>query len=609
MKGLYGFLSFIMAANSTMNVNAQGVITIDQHTQRYIGETSAFDRGKYLNAHIYFPKENADFEKFKKEYNLSPDYIGARTFSTPTGKHKMGKFPPVQKTYSGQRQVTNLVVTGHPKSIFYDEAVDYSQEDINPFVQKASVYAVDYFKYEADIVPRIFEPFNEPMVHAKDFTPEGKEGKYNTEKIEIITTKICEYHRDLARAIHATPELSGIQMYGYGSAFPQFEDNDFSVWENRYKKFIDIAGADMDGFSVHLYDGSGVNNKDGRRSGSNTEAIMDLIEAYSAVKLGQVKPIAITEYGRLVPDQPDFKKNGNYVPLVNAQAVRSQIHMMFNFIERGDNLAMSIPFTVGQQAQHTKYSKSGLWVKQPDGTYEYSQRIYFFEIWKDVKGDRVRINTSNIDVQSQAFVDGKQLFVVLNNLNDETQQVKLDLINSSKLSNVGIKRLKMTEETLPELIETSADVAPRELSIEYGETIVLTYNFKSAIKFDNAIRSQKYYATDYMQPITANRAMGFTFNHVKSGQGEATLRLSLGRDHDMSLSPKVLINDREVTFSSDVISGYDQKNRKRFFGTLEIPVPIEYIKAGDNKVSVMFEDNGGHVSSAILQVETLDKTL
>ena len=40
---------------------------------------------------------------------------------------------------------------------------------------------------------------------------------------------------------------------------------------------------------------------------------------------------------------------------------------------------------------------------------------------KDIKGDRVRINSSNVDVQAQAFVNENQLIVLLNNLNDNAQ--------------------------------------------------------------------------------------------------------------------------------------------------------------------------------------------
>ena len=63
------------------------------------------------------------------------------------------------------------------------------------------------------------------------------------------------------------------------------------------KLFMDEAGQDMDVFSTHLYDGINQIGQDTKRSGSNMEAILDLIETYSYVKWGIIKPHAITEFG------------------------------------------------------------------------------------------------------------------------------------------------------------------------------------------------------------------------------------------------------------------------------------------------------------------------
>ena len=72
---------------------------------------------------------------------------------------------------------------------------------------------------------------------------------------------------------------------------------DFDHWNNTMKMFIDRAGEYMDGLSVHLYDGINIVGKSSRRSGSNSEAILDLMENYSFIRLGKVLPLAVTEYG------------------------------------------------------------------------------------------------------------------------------------------------------------------------------------------------------------------------------------------------------------------------------------------------------------------------
>jgi len=603
---LLGLLSLLLLSAS---VYSQGVVTIDPNTQRFVGTESTFDRAKYLTFHNWFKTKDADFEKFKKEFNIDPKYNGSRMFNNPAQKHKNGVYPKIDKRYKGTREVSDFVSTSSPKFLFYDDKVDYGAADITEFSKKAASFAADYFSYEADEVPKYYEPFNEPMVHAGDFVPKEIKGKDRTEKVDAVVLKIIEHQLHVAQAIHATPELKNMLVAGYGSAFPEFEANDFGLWEKRYKNFIDIAGKETDLFTLHLYDGSGINNKGGRRSGANSEAILDLIEAYSYKALGEVKPYAITEYGRLVPDQPNYQKNGNYVPLVNAQAVRSQMHLVMNFIERGDNLLLSTPFTIGKAKPNATYSKSSLWLMKEDGSYELSQRRFFFEVWKDVKGDRVYFNSTNVDVQTQAFVSGNQLFVVLNNLNDETQNVKLAVVGDNKLKNVEVKRLNIYEDKLPELTKEICKEAPSSIAINYGETIVLTYNFKSDLKFNNKVVSTKYYTQKYLQAIEAAKPVSFKFNKVNVGEGVVSLRVGVGRDHGLALTPSVKINGKEVKVEGDLVRGYDQNNRSRFFGTLEIPVRIELLKAGENTVDVTFPDAGGHITSVILQVQKADKKL
>lgn len=603
--GSFLLLSFAYTPSS----KAQGSITIDHKTQRFVGDVSELDKSKFMNAHIWFGNnlDDPEFTNFKNRYDIDSEYKGSRRFWNPmyfVDNDEAGTIPPVADRFDGVRQVTNDVATGTASLLMHNEGVDYTVVDISQRSLDVAAYVAQSFKDQWNDVPRFYEPFNEPMIKAATFYPQAG----NTAQSDIIITKMCEFHRDMGRAIHALPELANMQMVGYASAFPQFENNDFTLWNKRFKKFIDIAGEDVDVFSVHLYDGTGVNNSGGRRSGSNSEAIMDLIEAYSFERLNEVKPLAITEYGRLVVNQPGWPGAGvsNYEPVENAQAVRSQLHMVMSFIERGDDILYSVPFSTGKSNPYMdQYSRAGLWVQNDDGTFELTERRFFFEIWKDVKGKRVRINSTNIDVQTQAFVDGRQLYVMLNNLNDLTQSVNLDMVDVTGLQNVQIKRLKTFVNGVPALTTSTVTSAPASLNIDYAETIVLTYNFNSAINFTNSIFSKKYYATSTLKPITANQNLSYIINGVETGQGQATLRLGVGRDLGANLSPEVRINGSVVNYGGDVIRGYDQSTRSSFFGTLEIPVEMSLLNAGRNTVNVRFPDGGGHVSSAILQVQLL----
>ncbi|QVY65976.1 hypothetical protein [Polaribacter sp. Q13] len=595
------------------SLKAQVVVEIDHKTQRFIGNETEFKRDKYLNIHGYIKANDPELIKFRNDFNLNPTYRGARLLDSPIKKPKNGVFPIIKKKYSGVREVENRITSTAPKDFFYDKKVDYSQVDMTTYMDELTSFVADYYRYQEPNVPKYIEPLNEPMVHAVDFYPEGKQKKrkYISSKVDAINTRVMELHRELGKKIHATPELVNMKIMGYGGAFPEFEAKNFGVWNKRYKKFIDIAGTEVDVFSVHLYDGSGINNKTGRRSGSNVEAILDIIENYSFIKLHKVKPIAISEYGRLVPNQPGFgKKKGvvNYNPITNSQALLSQNNMVMSFIERGDGIEFTIPFTMNKQPATSMYSKSSLWYKGLDKSsdWEYTPRVNFFKLWKDVAGDRVCINSSEIDMQSQAFVNGKQLHVVLNNIKDGPQTVKLNFVEGQKIKNVEIKRLSVYKDKEAVFEDTKQKEAPESVKLNQGETVIITYNFKSAVDFNKKAVSKKYYSDSYLQPILANKSAVFKIKDVSVGQGKAILRLGVSRNHSKTLLPKIVINGKSITIKGDVIRGYDQKNRKQFFGVLEIPIEMKVLKEGTNTIDVQFSDKGGFVTTAILQVQKIE---
>jgi len=591
---------------------SQGTITIDHKTQRYINDVSTLDRTKYVHAYVQIRGNDPKFTSLKAEYNFHPDYIGGRSLGNPAAKITDGVIPAVKKKYTGVREVDPWFVTGgRPGNLFWDKTADYSQIDITDYSKQLANYTAECYKTEWDNIGRYIEPMNEPFVHAKDFYP-----GYSNDKNNYIIKEICEYHNYLGKAIHAIPELKNLKIMGYASAYPEFAKDNFTFWDSRFSTFMSIAGAEMDLFSVHIYDGNGddINTSGGRRSGSNSEAILDMIEASSYKQLGVVKPLAVTEYGRTVPDQPGWTAGGsvsNYEPVTNSQAVRSQLHMVMNFMERGDLFVLGIPFNTDRGDDVTEmYAKASLWTRNEAGEIVLSMRKYFYEMLKDLKGERVRINSSNIDVQTQAFVDGNDLFVMLNNLNDNKQTVDLRLLATDGLERVDIKQLKIFTDKVPELTKSTVNSAPENISLEYGETAVLTYHFNAPIVFENKIVSKKYYSKDFLKAITANELNTFTFDAVEIGDGLATLRLGVGREHGLSLKPEVYINGTKVDIKRDVIRGMNQPNRPRFFGVMEIPFDINLLnEAGTNEVKVKFPDTGGKISSAILQVQKADKPI
>ncbi len=111
----------------------------------------------------------------------------------------------------------------------------------------------------------------------------------------------------------------------------------------------------------------------------------------------------------------------------------------------------------------------------------YTNRIHFYDIWKDVKGKRVSVSTSNPDIQVQAFTDEKQLYVALNNLDERPQKIdfRLEGVEES-VQSIYVKSLTVFEDDLPRYYETTVPSIPSEFFLDTAETIVLAYRLKKA---------------------------------------------------------------------------------------------------------------------------------
>jgi hypothetical protein len=237
--------------------------------------------------------------------------------------------------------------------------------------------------------------------------------------------------------------------------------------------------------------------------------------------------------------------------------------------------------------------------------WELTNRVYFYELWKDVSGERILIRSDNRDVQVQAFVDNNKLFIALNNLDDFDQTVSLNMNgNLPAIDNVTIKSLIIHPNTDVNYYIEYYTLGPETYTLQKDETVLIQYDFNSPIVFENTIQSERYYSANYLQPIQPNLPINFNFNNVTvSDSGYATLAMSIGRKHDRSKSPTVLFNGVTVPVPSNW-KGY-QSNRDDFFGTIEIDVPINLIQQS-NTVSITFADSGGHLSSLVLTVEAYD---
>jgi len=570
-----------------------------------IGEVSTLDRSKYFNIHSGPDDVEPDFYT---DYNVSQS---GRQFWSPgsaaiqiTGEEGVGNYPPPLSGDTELREVRRYVATDHPYNVY--------EEGLDPIL--FADWTVEYFKNYVDtyLRPEYYEPMNEPFVNARDFYDEPDFDPVAEARVKLEMTQFFKY---VAQKIHAAPELDNMKVLGYSAAFLSFEKNDFSIWNQNMKMFMDEAGQDIDVFSTHIYDGINQIGQETRRSGSNMEAILDLIETYSYFKWGIIKPHAITEFGGIV--------NGDYTDINNIQSIRSQNSILFGLLERTDRMEIAIPFTTGKSTWHITEEnnympyKAVLYKAIPIGVpldqvtgWEYTSRIHFYDLWKDVYGDRILIRSDNMDVLTQGFIDGNKLHIALNNLDDFDQPINLNFNGSlPDISELKIKSLIVNPDVNADYTIQTYTERPETYTLKKNETVVMEFTFLEPVTSENLIQKKRYYSTNYMHPILANNSINYNFNNVSltGNSGFASLSMSIGRKHDRSKSPNIIVNGVSINVPSNW-KGYDQIERNDFFGTIEIPVPIGIIQE-NNTVSITFDDSDGHLSSLILTVESYDSSI
>lgn len=520
-----GFISLcsINASNAT-----ESVVQIDLSTQYYIGNTSELERNKFFNLHS--TGDETGLDEIDRRFILDELNAGyGRQFWGPMAVSKTSEYPTTQTAMvNGAKNIENAqasanyvyasnrtVMTEHPKSVITDgnDPIDGAR------------WAADYFEhyFAEDKRPLFYEPMNEPFVHTVDFV-----GSWDAEENRQMRIHMSNWFKEIGKEFDARGIPTSV--IGFSSAWPSFELNDFSHWNSRQKLFMDIAGDYMDAFSFHLYDGVNVTGQDNFRSGSNAEAIIDLIESYSYAKWGEVKQHAVTEYGGIVQGYP-----AQYSDEKSSQELRSYNHILFSLLSREDRILTSVPFITGSSKwfyEANDFNPYSATVFRPDPEKIISGKVNgllptekakFYQLWSEVKGHRIHVSNNDPDVAVQAFVYGNKLYVALNNYEDEAKDIALEFVEQAQsASSVLMKRLNVPQHQAAIYSQETLVSAPSNLTLADHETVILEYTYPTTIKHEQQSRKTSYYTDAIIQPIVENSPINVAISDVLLKQGTLT---------------------------------------------------------------------------------------
>ncbi|MDV7185910.1 hypothetical protein R3X25_01350 [Lutibacter sp. TH_r2] len=630
-------------------------INVNLQTKHIVGDIEDFDREKYITIHANIESDwsgnhvSADIRnEFLNTYDV---YLGRETGGLKGALNRVKQDPNrpgfadashlkklgynAIKSYKNKdlkqydNRLNNMVIGSQfhpiwPEGSKTKQGWSLSQKDTKqePFGKASGEYMAHYIKefFSADKKrPKFIEVINEPMW---DLVPRKNRGIAEKE-IEAVQ-KMAKFHSTVAREIKKlNPD---VLVGGFTCAFPDFEFYDFNRWNYRWKQFIDITGDDMDFWSLHFYDFPCKQKYEkGKltyvkkyRKGSNIKATLDMLEQYSMLKFGKIKPLVISEYSVQAHRYRDLA----WTPWRDFLYVKSANSMLMTFMDYSNSVAMAIPFFMlksewGRTKDGHPY-RSRLFRQQFEKEGEtgdkwvYTDLVHFYQLWSDVKGKRVDITSNNIDIQTDAYVKGNKAYVILNNLTEEKISLKLNVFNQR---NNVLKRVKIKHHYAPYkpieieregVVEEKTVKKINEIELEAEGTMVLEYFFKKTIKFSELKEETKYFSEEYLKPIEANKELIFNINNIEvADNSKAVLRIGIGRDHGKSLKPQVQLNGENISVPENY-AGLPQTERDRFYGVLEIPIDTKLLKT-NNKISVKFADNGGHLATVTMKVFNFKK--
>ncbi len=449
------------------------------------------------------------------------------------------------------------------------------------------------------VKPLFAEVINEPLWHLVDYGSEQPE-------------KVFRFHNAVAEEIKKYNE--GILVGGYCAAFPDVEKNNFTEWNQRWKLFMDIAGENMDFWSIHLYDFPALGGKQLYRKGAQMEAMFDLMEQYSYLQFGKAKPFLISEFGAQMHDY-----NKIWSPYRDWLHIKSCNSMMMQFMDRPNLISKTINFLIvkaewGYDASTGTVYNHRLMRKKNEpasytGQWVYTDMVKLYQLWSDVNGTRVDVKDNHADILTDAYVTGTKAFLVVNNLDlVKTFRINPDLLGAADNPvSLKVKHLYLSGNS-PVLTSEEFTNIPSFIEIKPEGTLVLEYTFANQLTVDDTSSEVKYYAQEYLQPVIANQPIQFTINNIDKGTwGEAMLRIGIGRSLGANRKPTVTFNGIPISVPSNYM-GDEQSQRASFFGMLQVEIPYEQVQT-NNTITVTFPDQGGYVSSVSIQAYAFSRAI
>ena len=478
-------LGFLLGLATAFAVNtevaAQTQVTINANINRSIGGVSQLDRAKYFNhSGTLQAPSSTNLGNLRLEA-YSPTGLNTATGraateldqfiaqNLPEDPSKPGYFEHSALVNKIQGDYRNFVLNGarweglrnYPDPIFvqsgrnggfwpnfldngglmptnYEAYADF----LNVYFEEA-VYGTGPGQGFLPINPDrfFFEVMNEPNWS----TPSQSQWDGVIEMHRVVTEQVKEVFPQVKIGGPSCCDDLGSGQNGWDRAKQLIDD--MASWQTPSGEPVEL-----DFYVIHPYErydvaSDGSHSRVIEGSPGHVTAIMDLYESYSYQQLGDPKAFAVTEYGSW--NRTDLG-NGNYGDYTRTEQqwdlVRDIREKMMVFMNRPDRIINATPFVAPRHWQNAVPTNADgdnvFWEQVAGGSWQETIVASMFRMFNEVSGEYVGAASDNPDLQTIAFRDGNQLYVILNNLEKTSNSLDLQAIaGSSSVESASLDRI------------------------------------------------------------------------------------------------------------------------------------------------------------------------
>lgn len=565
-------------------------VTLDLTHRLSIGGVIRLDRGQYFNVHAgpvadlaaTWPELARDRITFGRRIgwlssilaHLQPDPANPAAVDPARLATRL-----IDPNIRELRPDDQLIITVKPQAYFPHTGRDTGYFPPTDADAARTIVALLRHEWPAGIRPPLLEVANEPFVHLAEW--------------KIPVERIISLHRAVAQQVHH--DLPGVLVGGPTLAWPEFEHGDFKTWNQWMGRFIQEAAPDLDFLSLHLYS-TDHDDHMVRRNAANVDAILDLIETAARNRVGHPAPLVVSEYGTLIAKKGEapYSRAHDWAIL---QGVNSTL---FCLLDRPDRVIRSIPFLLpdatwkhGAPFAYLLYHGTG-----KDRTP--TDLMKFYDLWKDVDGDRFVADSGTPAVLARLYVDHRTAWLALNNQTDRRLTVNLRPALPTGVEIAAIRRVRLRPvKGVASLEDVTLAAGARRVGLAPEETtllrLALTAEPSAAVTCDRRTAAAK----KTLVPI-GNKPLEFQIASPAPGSTaiDAKLAIDFARPHRLSLRPTVTFNGAALAAPAWIDP---QTARHEFFGSVELTVPPRLLR-DRNVVRITFPGTGGRVATVVLRV-------